>query len=921
VKRAFGIACVGLAVFAAASAAAPAPGGYQQDDGKGFSNILPPGQVGLDNVLQLGQFLSSKTYPPHSDEQLPMYGNLVYAAPGLSAQDMSKYFKDASFGIKTEDIERTYSPRGDVTIVRDKQFGVPRIYGTDRNAVEFGAGYVAGEDRLFFIDVLRHLGRAQLTSFAGGAKGNQQFDETQWAVAPYTEADLQKQIDQLPVLYGSDGQRVIDGIENYTAGVNAYIAAAKLNPNLMPGEYAAINQPQGPADWKDTDVIAIASLVGAIFGKGGGGEVRNAEIYQGLRKRFGKKLGTKLYRELRSAEDREAPVTTDRSKVFRYEAQPRKAVKGSMALPDAGTLEYEAIKAGGTGSGAGTGSTSPSLAGGLGFLKMPSKMSNELVVSARESATGRPLAVFGPQTGYFAPQILMEQEMHAPNMDSRGVSFPGTNLIVQLGRGRDYAWSATSAGQDIIDTFALPLCDPAGGQAKLDSKGYDWQGSCHAFESVERTNSWTPSPADQTPPGTEKLVALRTPLGIVTARSMVGGKPVAYTRLRSTYAHELDSALGFIFLNDPQSIKGPQDAINAFSKIGYTFNWFYVDSKHTAYFNSGNNPLRPRGLDTDFPVWGKPQFVWKGFDGTNNTARYTPASQHPQQIDKAYFANWNNKQATGYRAADDNWSYTSLYRSLRLEDRIKAGIKGKKKMTLTQLANAMEDGGTVDLRGAYVLPWALKVIGKPKDAKLAAAVAKLRAWVKGGAHRRDLNKDGKYDDADAVRIMDAWWPLWVEAEFMPALGSDAYKLIEAQMGGIDNAPNNHGDHLGSAYQYGFYGYAQKDLRNVLGGKTRKAIKGRYSRVFCGGTNRRQGTLRRCRGVLLSTLATAEPATADELYGGDAVCRGSERGSMDLQMCFDAVRMRPLGAITHPLIPWIDRPTFQQAVEVQGSVGR
>jgi hypothetical protein len=28
-------------------------------------------------------------------------------------------------------------------------------------------------------------------------------------------------------------------------------------------------------------------------------------------------------------------------------------------------------------------------------------------------------------------------------------------------------------------------------------------------------------------------------------------------------------------------------------------------------------------------------------------------------------------------------------------------------------------------------------------------------------------------------------------------------------------------------------------------------------------------------------------------------------------------MRPLGAVTQPLIDWINRPTFQQAVEIQG----
>ena len=33
----------------------------------------------------------------------------------------------------------------------------------------FGLGYVAAEDRLFFMDALRHVGRGELSSFAGGA--------------------------------------------------------------------------------------------------------------------------------------------------------------------------------------------------------------------------------------------------------------------------------------------------------------------------------------------------------------------------------------------------------------------------------------------------------------------------------------------------------------------------------------------------------------------------------------------------------------------------------------------------------------------------------------------------------------------------------------------------------------------------------
>ena len=37
-----------------------------------------------------------------------------------------------------------------------------------------------------------------------------------------------------------------------------------------------------------------------------------------------------------------------------------------------------------------------------------------------------------------------------------------------------------------------------------------------------------------------------------------------------------------------------RDFQRAASKIGFTFNWFYIDHSHIAYFNSGNNPVRAR---------------------------------------------------------------------------------------------------------------------------------------------------------------------------------------------------------------------------------------------------------------------------------------------------------------------------------------
>src|SRR5437764_1050052 len=134
--------------------------------------------------------------------------------------------------------------------------------------VAHGAGDSGG-----FHDVLRHVGRAELSSFAGGAPSNRLLDREIWQTAPYTEADLQRQVTQSPPGFAKPAAKLRADLYSYVDGINRYIAEARVDPNKMPGEYAAIDQPLGPADWKPTDTVAVATLVGAISGAGGVGEL------------------------------------------------------------------------------------------------------------------------------------------------------------------------------------------------------------------------------------------------------------------------------------------------------------------------------------------------------------------------------------------------------------------------------------------------------------------------------------------------------------------------------------------------------------------------------------------------------------------------------------------------------------------------
>ena len=329
------LAAGSAASMPAAAHAAPPAQPYGTNDAGGFRNVLPSGENGTDNAQQLVEFQLNGTYPPHYVDQLPLYANLLHGSPTLTHEQIASYFKDATFGVKEGDLASTVSPRSDVTIERDSGYGVPHVYGSTRGGVMFGAGYAGAQDRLFLMDVLRHTAKAELSSFVGGSAGNRAMDQVQWTIAPYTEADLQSQLNNAPVLYGAKGTQVVEDVTEFCAGINAYIAEARLDPSKMPAEYAALGKT--PEEWKPTDVIAEASLIGGIFGKGGGAEVRSALTLEAFEAKFGKAAGRKAWKGFREQNDPEAPTTV--AKAFPYETGSPFA-KSGLAMPDPGSVSY-----------------------------------------------------------------------------------------------------------------------------------------------------------------------------------------------------------------------------------------------------------------------------------------------------------------------------------------------------------------------------------------------------------------------------------------------------------------------------------------------------------------------------------------------------------------------------------------------------
>jgi acyl-homoserine lactone acylase PvdQ len=888
VARVAALAYAAVAILPAIALAQVEP--YGADDAGGFRNVLPPGSKGTDNAVELAAFQTAGSYPEHWNDQQPLYENLIYGSPDPTDQQLPEFFKDATFGVREGEVESTTTPRPGVTILRDEGYGVPHIYGETRADTMFGIGYASAQDRLFLMDVLRHTGRAQLSSFVGGSDGNRRMDRQQWQLAPYTEEDLAAQID--PQRYGPEGQQVFDDAQAYIDGINAYIQDAMTNPALMPAEYAAIGKV--PEPWELTDIVAEASLIGGIFSVGGGGEVDSATLLREFQERFGRRAGRRAWLDFRRRNDPEAPTTV--SERFRYPTGKVFASRG-RAIPRPRTVEVEQVgppleEGGEEPAAAEVGSIGGQL---LRMARSGGHASNWLLLPGRESATGRPIAVMGPQVGYFVPQILMEQDVHGPGIDVRGAAFPGTNLYVQLGHGRDYAWSATTAISDHIDVFAEVLCQ--------DDFHYRYKGECVPMEKLERTNSWIPNALDDTPPGSETLTAYRTVHGVVFSRGRVRGKEVAFVRARPTYLHEIDSAIGFLRLNDPQFMDGgAQSFRRAVERINFSFNWAYVDEEQIAYQLSGWYPRRAPGTSPEFPVLGTGRYDWRGWDPGPATANWLPQDELPHAVDPRMLLSWNNKQAPGWAASDDNYAYGPLQRVQLLERFVRRGIRGGGKMSLAELVQAMEEPATQDLRAVKLLPLLLRALGEPRSQKLRGAIETLRDWQRAGGHRRDLDQDGTYESNEAVMLMDAWWPLLVRTQFRGALGKDLYEEVQETLAVGDHTREQP---AAPSYFSGWWGYVSKDLRDVFG----KRPPGAFSRAYCGG-----GSKSRCRAALRRSLKRALDVTAEQLYARGP-CDDNPQPS-----CWDKNRSTIASGIDIPPAPFQNRPTFQQTVALERGVG-
>jgi acyl-homoserine lactone acylase PvdQ len=925
VSRGFIVTLLATAAFVVFASAASA-------DVPGVRAILPIGEGGSASLLQLGQFELAGTVPASFTEFEAPFNDLVADAPHMTDALIQQDFPASQIGL-TATPASVESPLPGV-VIRWSAQGVPFITGATDYDVWFGAGYAQAQARLFTMDVLRHLGSGTLTSFIGpGADdSNVLMDESVLVQSDYDAAERNAQVAALPSQFGAAGELALQGEEAYTAGINARITADKDNPLLMPAEYLATGNT--PRPWTVGDSVAIAAEINEGFDLGGGAQAIDAEILSELRDRLGARTGGRVFDDLTFQDSPLSPTTT--STPFRY-PEPDRIDPAAVAMPDPDSVQpiNPVVAVGSSAQAAAVRAQIANLswAGRLGQSRLARKGGDSyaVLVGAAHSRSGHPIADMGPQLDFFSPELLLDESLQGPGISVRGGALPGAAPVPIVGHTNSFAWSVTIGVGEHIDIYALKLCNLDGSAPTRSSDDYFYDGHCVAMLKRTEVEHTVFSVDNPEPAQTFEINTLRSIYGPVIATGTVHGQSVAFARADATYGHLAGTGVVLAELATG-AVTSPQSFVRVVRAAPFSLNWFYIDRNNIAWTLSGSYPTPPsitvhhgrdsytEGPSPMAPIWGTGAWNWHGFKSNALTGltyyggQDVPGPEIPHVIDpkSGEIVNWNNKPAPQWRASDDDYYFGPVQRVGMYRGALAAAYKaGHGRINEAQLVSLVENVDTMDIRGALLLPWLLKVIGHSNNPQTTQLLSILRAWMLAGAHRSDTTGDGYDTYGAAARLMDAWWPRLVPAIFEPVLGTDAYEQATS-VTPIDDPPPLDAE----AWYDGWYGQVQQDMRDLLNHRA----SGHFSRIYCGGSARKQGTLAHCRNVLLGSLLAAANAVASAQGKSDpndwtlpVTCPIPDTG---VPNC-DEIVFSATGAITTPSVPWQNRPTYQQVVAFGG----
>ena len=588
----------------------------------------------------------------------------------------------------------------------------------------FGIGWATAEDRLFFIDALRHAGQGDLAQFAGGA--NVAMDESVWSSEPYTQQDLATQVTygsptsrRSADLRGRDqlrrrDQRLHRGRQGAARpadvcrpstrrlGIWGARPVHRRGPRLDRRRSSAASSAAEAAPSFRTRSCTSSSTQRfggehyAVPGSPQGCARRPcgaAATHRRPRARFVDHSGFATFDSFVDPADPEAP-TTVHGRSFPYQTLPlpSKTAAASLALPDPGSvgtstrsssgalpaaavpgrqLARRSQGAAGSGSGSGRGERRP------GLLAFPHTTRMRCWCPGR-TRQWSPDRGDGAPGHLLPPEILMEEDIHGPGIDADGAAFPGQHVCRARPRARLRMVGDVGGAEHHRHVRGAAL-QPRGRHAVHRFRLLPDRRAVFQMQTLTRSEAWHSNLADSTPSGRSpsRRSGPRTGSWSRGRRSRVGpsSTPTCARRTCTSSTRRRVRTL-------QRAGADAQPAGLHERRLPDRLHVQLVLHRRQAHrvLQLGAQPGPCAATNPLFPTWAS--FSWKGFHPSAElspaslTEQQTPQSAHPQTVDQEYLTSWNNKQAPGYNDAATGQEFSSIYRSQLLDLNIRHYLAG-----------------------------------------------------------------------------------------------------------------------------------------------------------------------------------------------------------------------------------------------------
>jgi len=298
------------------------------------------------------------------------------------------------------------------------EYLVPHVYANSEADACYIQGYLHARFRLWQMEFQTFAAAGRLSEVLGAGKDNSylKYDRAMRRLGMVTAA----QASLAEMEKDSSTRRDCDA---YTAGANAWIG--RLKESDLPLEYKLLNYK--PEPWSNLKTaLFVKYMAYDLAGGDNDFEMTNARSF------FSKEDFAKLYPAIQDSLDPVIP-------------------KGTHFLPP-----HAVVKA-------------PATADSLYFnnpitvtdreLK-PEKDngSNNWAISGRKTLSRAPILCNDPHLSTNLPSIWYQMQIHTPDYNAYGVSFPGAPFII-IGFNDDCAWGITNAERDVRDYYNIKFKD------------------------------------------------------------------------------------------------------------------------------------------------------------------------------------------------------------------------------------------------------------------------------------------------------------------------------------------------------------------------------------------------------------------------------------------------------------------------------